>query len=92
MFQLNADLEKDLTTFWDMVCNEDPAGVASPYLNNIEYHNIAAINAEHKEIGGADKFAQSNGFTNANEMMQSVLWQAQEDYEGKTLEFARNNW
>lgn len=89
MFQLDSTLDKEITEFWDLVCKEDVAGVASPYLNNIEYHNVAAINAEHAEKGGADKFAKSNGFTDANDMMRSVLWQAQEDYEEKTLEFAR---
>ncbi|UZZ64065.1 hypothetical protein A71_259 [Escherichia phage A7_1] len=91
MLQLNAKLDKEITEFWDMVVATDVDGVASPYLNNIEYHNVAAMNAEYAEEGGADKFAKSNGFTDANDMMQSVLWQAQEDFQEKTLEFARRS-
>ena len=86
---INKEVESRLNAFWEMEEKEDPAHAASPYLNNIEYHYIAANNAEFEEEGGADKFAQSNAFNNANEMMMAVIEQAEEDYECKALEFAR---
>lgn len=86
---INEEVESRLNAFWEMVEKEDPAHAASPYLSNIEYHYLAANNAELKEEGGADKFAQSNAFDDANDMMMAVIGQAEEDYKCKALEFAR---
>lgn len=49
---INKEVESRLNAFWEMVEKEDPAHAASPYLNNIEYHYIAANNAEFEEEGG----------------------------------------
>lgn len=48
---INKEVESRLNAFWEMVEKEDPAHAASPYLNNIEYHYIAANNAEFEEEG-----------------------------------------
>ena len=50
---------------------------------------MEAMNAEHDHEGGADEFAKGYGFNNANEMIEAVVLQAEEDYQLKTLEFCR---
>lgn len=84
---ISADLDNKINAFWSMI--EDKEGVSSPYLNNIELHSVEALNSEIAEVGGADKYAKSSGFDNAEHMMTCVLSQAEEDYECKTLEWAK---
>ncbi|WP_096978485.1 hypothetical protein [Escherichia coli] len=79
--------EARFNALWDLIEKED--GVASPYLNNLEFHYIGAMNAEHDHEGGANEFAKGYGFENADHMINSVVMQAEEDYEEKALEWAR---
>lgn len=84
---INEETEARFNAIWDLIEKED--GVSSPYLNNLEFHYVEAMNAEHDHEGGADDFAKGYGFNNANEMIEAVVLQAEEDYECKALEFAR---
>ena len=84
---INEETETRFNAIWDLIEKED--GVSSPYLNNLEFHYVEAMNAEHDHEGGADDFAKGYGFNNANEMIEAVVLQAEEDYECKALEFAR---
>lgn len=79
--------EKRFNAIWDLIEKED--GTSSPYLNNLEYHYVEAMNAEHDHKGGADEFAVKCGFDNADHMINCVVMQAGEDYQLKTLEFCR---
>lgn len=50
----------------------------------------AELNAMRERLkGGADEFARRYGFDNANQMIEAVVLQAEEDYQLKTLEFCR---
>lgn len=84
---ISEELDQRIEAFWSMI--EKAEGVSSPYLNNIELHSVEALNAETAEVGGADKYAKSCGFDSAEHMMMCVLSQAEEDYECKTLEWAK---
>lgn len=79
--------EKRFNAIWDLIEKED--GTSSPYLNNLEYHFVEAMNAEHDHKSGADEFAVKCGFDNADHMINCVVMQAEEDYQLKTLEFCR---
>lgn len=79
--------EKRFNAIWDLIEKED--GTSSPYLNNLEFHFVEAMNAEYNHKGGADEFARGYGFDNANQMIEAVVLQAEEDYQLKTLEFCR---
>lgn len=84
---ISKKVENRFNTIWDLIEKED--GASSPYLNNLEYHFVEAMNAEHDHKGGADDFAKKCGFNNANEMIEAVTLQAEEDYQLKALEFCR---
>lgn len=84
---INEETESRFNAIWDLIEKED--GVSSPYLNNLEFHYVEAMNAEHYHEGGADEFAKKYGFDDANHMINNVVMQAEEDYECKSLEFAR---
>ena len=84
---INQEVESRFNAIWDLIEKED--GTSSPYLNNLEFHFVEAMNAEHDHEGGAEEFARGYGFTNANEMIEAVVLQAEEDYQLKTLEFCR---
>ncbi|EER7194371.1 hypothetical protein F2X48_004091 [Escherichia coli] len=84
---INEETEARFNAIWDLIEKED--GVSSPYLNNLEFHYVEAMNAEHDHEGGANEFAKGYGFENADQMIIRVVEQAEEDYECKALEFAR---
>lgn len=75
--------EKRFNAIWDLIEKEE--GASSRYLNNLEFHYVEAMNAEHDHKGGADDFAKRYGFNNANEMIEAVVLQAEEDYAERAL-------
>ena len=84
---INEETEARFNAIWDIIEKED--WVSSPYLNNLEFPYVQAINAEHDHEGGADEFAIKYGVDDAIHMFNNVVMQAEEDYECKSLEFAR---
>lgn len=77
-------VEKRFNAIWDLIEKEE--GASSRYLNNLELHYVGAMNAEHDHKGGADEFARGYGFNNANEMIEAVVLQAEEDYTERALD------